>query len=1047
MRRIVAASLRFRSIIIAMAAALMIVGGAQLSSASVDVFPEFAPPKVEVQTACLGLTASEVEELVSVPMEEAFNGIDGLDHMRSKSVSQLSSIVLEFKNDMDLLTARQLVSERMATVIPTLPTWAAPPLMLQPLSSTSRVMKIGLSSDTRSLIEMSMISYWNIRAHLLRVPGVANVAIWGERLQMLQVQVDPAKLAANNVTLETVMNSTSDALDAGLLKYSPGALIGTGGALDTPNQSMGIRHVQPITSPQELAKVALEEREGQTPLRLSDVANVVEDHQQLIGDAVINGGPGLMLIVEKLPWGNTLEVTRGVEEALKQLEPGLTGIAVDTTLFRPATFIEESLGNLSVALLLGILLVILVLSVFLFQWRTALVSVMAIPLSLVAAALVLYWTGGTVNTMVLAGLVIAVGVVVDDAIIDVENIVRRLRHHRASGGTESTARVVVNASIEVRGPIVYATLIIVAATVPIFFLEGLTGAFFRPLATSYTLAVTASMLVALTVTPAMAYIFLRNAKLEDRDPPLVRVLKRWYGDALGPIIRRPVPGYLALAAFGVVGIVAAPLLGQSLLPSFKERDFLMHWVTQPGTSNSEEVRVSQLACKELMTIPGVNNCGSHIGQAFAADEVVGVNFGENWISIDPAVDYDETLAAIQDVVDGYPGIHRDVQTYLKERVREVLTGTGYAVVVRVYGDDLPTLRKQADKVKTILGGIEGAVGAKVALQVDVPQVDVEVDLDAANRYGLKPGDVRRAAATLVAGEEVGDVYRAGKAYDVQVWSAPEMRTSVTSIENLPLDTPSGVKIRMADVAKISVKPTPNVIERSEGSRRLDVSANVKEGDLAKVVQKLETDMKSVEFPVGYSAAILGEYAERQAASQQLLYLSITAIIVVYLLLQAAFKSWRLATLAILTLPVALVGGIIAAHLSGGILSLGSLVGFLTLMGIAARNGILLINHCQHLEQFEGMPFGRDLVLRGAAERLSPILMTTLATALALVPLVVMGNIPGHEIEHPMAVVILGGLVTSTLVNLFIVPSLYLRFAKKGPKRERRPNQPQPAAAV
>jgi len=1048
MRRIVAASLRFRSIIIAMAAALMIVGGAQLSSASVDVFPEFAPPRVEVQTACLGLTASEVEELVTVPMEQAFNGIDGLDQMRSKSVSQLSAIVMEFKPGTDLLTARQLVSERMATVIPTLPTWAAPPVMLQPLSSTSRVMKIGLSSETRSLIEMSMVSYWNIRAHLLRVPGVANVAIWGERLQMLQVQVDPTKLAANNVTLENVMNSTSDALDAGLLKYSPGALIGTGGALETPSQSMSIRHVQPITSPADLAQVPLEEREGLPPLKLADVATVVEDHQQLIGDAVINGGPGLMLIVEKLPWGNTLEVTRGVEEALKELQPGLTGIAVDTTLFRPASFIEESLGNLSLALLLGCFLVVLVLSVFLFQWRTALVSVTAIPLSLMAAALVLYWTGGTINTMVLAGLVIAVGVVVDDAIIDVENIVRRLRHHRASGGTESTARVVVNASLEVRGPIVYATLIIVAATVPIFFLDGLTGAFFRPLATAYTLAVMASMLVALTVTPAMAYIFLRNAKLEDRDPPVVRVLKRWYGAALRPIVKRPLPGYLAVAALGVVGIIAAPLLGQSLLPSFKERDFLMHWVTQPGTSNAEEVRVSQLACQELMTIPGVNNCGSHIGQAFAADEVVGVNFGENWISVDPSVDYDKTLASIQQVVDGYPGIHRDVQTYLKERVREVLTGTGYSIVVRVYGDDLDTLKKQADKVKTALAGIEGAIGAKVALQVNVPQVDVEVNLDAANRYGLKPGDVRRAAATLVSGEEVGDVYRDGKAYDVQVWSPPAIRTSVTSIENLPLDTPSGQKIRVADVAKITVKPTPNVIERSEGSRRLDVSANVKEGDLAKVVEKLESDLKSVEFPTGYSAEILGEYAERQAASQRLLLFAMGALVVVFLLLQAAFRSWRLAVLGILTLPVALVGGVIAAHMSGGILSLGSLVGFLTVMGIAARNGILLINHCQHLEQFEGVPFGRDLVLRGAAERLSPILMTTLATALALVPLVVMGNRPGHEIEHPMAVVILGGLVTSTLVNLFIVPSLYLRFAKKGPgRRDPQPREPEPISAV
>ncbi|WP_077487887.1 efflux RND transporter permease subunit [Sinomonas mesophila] len=1042
MRRIVAASLRFRSIILALAAVLMVVGSAQLSTASVDVFPEFAPPRVEVQTACLGLTASEVEELVTVPLEEAFNGIEGLTELRSKSVPQLSSVLLLFKPGTDQVAARQLVSERMAQVLPTLPTWAAPPIMLQPLSSTSRVMKIGLSSDTRSLIEMSMITYWNIRAHLLRVPGVANVAIWGERIQMLVVQSDPVRMQQHNVSLESVMTATSEALDSGLLQYTPGSLTGTGGALETGNQSLGIRHVQAITSPEDLAQVPVEERPGGA-VKLGDVADVVEDHQQLIGDAVIDGGPGLMLIVEKLPWGNTVEVTKGVEEALKQIEPGLSGIKVDTTLFRPATFIEESINNLGLALLFGCLLVILVLALFLFQWRTAFVSVVAIPLSLLAAALVLYWTGGTVNTMVLAGLVIAVGVVVDDAIIDVENIVRRLRKHRAAGDGSMTARVVVNASIEVRGPIVYATLIIIAATVPIFFLDGLTGAFFRPLAISYTLAVLASMVVALTVTPALAYIFLRRAPLEDKDPPVVRVLKRWYHKVLQPAVKRPIPGYAAVGVLAIAGIVTAPLLGQSLLPEFKERDFLMHWITQPGTSNAEEVRVSQAACNELMTIPGVRNCGSHIGQALVADEVVGVHFGENWISVDPAVDYDKTLASIQEVVEGYPGIKRDVQTYLKERIREVLTGTGYAVVVRVYGDDLAVLREQADKVKSVLAGVPGAITPKVSLQVNIPQIDVEVDLAKASQYGLKPGDVRRAAATMVAGEEAGDVFRDGKAYDVQVWSAPALRTSVTSIEDLPISTPSGQLIRIKDVASVQVKPTPNVIERTGGSRRIDVSANVKEGDLAAVVDKLNAGLATIQFPTGVHAEVLGEYAERQAASQRLLIFAGGAVIAIYLLLQAAFRSWRLATLIMLTLPVALVGGVLAAMLGGGVLSLGSLVGFLTVMGIAARNGILLVNHCQHLEEHEGEEFGHALVMRGAAERLSPILMTTLATALALVPLVIMGNLPGHEIEHPMAVVILGGLVSSTLVNLFIVPSLYLRFAKPRSRRERRP-EPEPA---
>ena len=503
MRGLIRISLKFRTIVVALACAVMLLGSLQLSAASVDVFPEFAPPRVEIQTACLGLTAQEVEELVSVPIEAAVGGMPGLDELRSKSVAQLSSIVLLFHPGTDLLNARQLVSERMASVTAALPTWAAPPVMLQPLSATSRVMKIGMTSSEHSLIEMSMLSYWTIRARLLRVPGVANVAIWGERLQMLQVQVEPDKLKAQNVSLNEVMEVTAGALDAGLLRYSPGRFIGTGGFIDSPSQRMGVRHVQPIQTPADLAQVTIREKDG-VALHLGDVGQVVEDHQPLIGDAVINNGHGLMLIVEKLPWGNTLDVTKGVEEALHELQPGLSGISFDTTIFRPASFVEESISNLSLALLLGCLLVVLILGAFLFQWRTALISLIAIPLSLLTAALILYFTASSINTMVLAGLVISVGVVVDDAIIDVENIMRRLRQHRARGSDGSTSLVVLRASLEMRSPIVYATLIIVVAAVPIFFLDGLTGVFFRPLAVTYTLAVLASMLVALTVTPALA---------------------------------------------------------------------------------------------------------------------------------------------------------------------------------------------------------------------------------------------------------------------------------------------------------------------------------------------------------------------------------------------------------------------------------------------------------------------------------------------------------------------------------------------------------------
>ena len=1042
MRAIVGSSLRFRFIVVALAAGMMFFGISQLRAIPVDVFPEFAPPRVQIQTACLGLSAADVEQLVTVPLEDALNGIPGLDEMRSSSVPQLSSIELIFTQDTDLLQARQLAQERIATVLPTLPTWAAPPVMLQPLSATSRVMKIGLSSDQRSLIEMSMISYWKIRARLLRVPGVANVPIWGERLQMLQVQVQPERMAAHDVSLEQVMETTAAALDVGLLKFSNGAVVGTGGFIDTPNQRIGVQHVLPITTPADLARVPVEGRPDGRPLRLGDVAKVVEDHQPLAGDAVINGGPGLMLIVEKLPWANTLDVTRGVEQALDELRPGLAGIDMDPTIFRPASFIETALHNLTMALLLGCLFVVLVLGLFLFEWRSALISLVAIPLSLVAAGVVLYLRGATINTMILAGLVIAVGVVVDDAIIDVENILRRLRQHRRQGTGASTASIVLEASLEVRGPIIYDTLIIFVAAVPVYFLEGLTGAFFRPLALSYALAVLASLVVALTVTPALALLLLNRAPLVRRESPLVGWLQRAYTAGLARVVQRPRWAYATVAVLVAAGVAVVPFLGESLFPQFKERDFLMHWVTYPGASHPEEQRIVIQGSRELRAIPGVRNFGSHIGQAMLGEEIAGVNFGENWISVDPKADYDKTVATLQETVAGYPGVYTDVQTYLNERIKEVLTGTSEAIVVRIYGPDLEVLRDKAAEVEDALGTIPGIVEHHADFEVDVPQMDVEVDLTAARRHGIKPGDVRRAAATLVAGEEVADIFRAGKAYDVQVWSTPATRQSVTDIRDLLIDTPGGGHVRLGDVARVSVKPTPNVVERDNNSRRIDVGANVRGHDLGSVAREVERRLEDIRFPRGYDAEVLGEYQERQAAQRRLLVFAVGAAVGVFLLLQASFGSFQLAALSLLTLPMALVGGVLAAYLGGGVISLGSLVGFFTVMGIAARNGILLINHYQHLERYEGERFGPALVLRGARERLSPILMTALATGLAVVPLVIAGEIPGHEIEHPLAVVILGGLFTSTLLNLFVVPSLYLRFAR--PAKRATGDLPSPA---
>jgi len=1028
MRRIVGASLRFRYIVLALAIGMVVFGAAQLQQTPVDVFPEFAPPQVQIQTPALGMSAAEVETLVTIPMEQALSGVEGLDILRSKSAPQVSAIDLIFKPGTDLLNARQLIAERMTAVTANLPTWAGPPFMMQPVSATARVMKIGLSSRDVSLIDMSMTAYWKIRTRLLGVPGVANVPIWGERLKMLQAQVMPERLAKYGVSLEQVMEAVSESLDVGILQFSGGAVIPKGGFIDTPNQRLSIRNVPPIIEPSDLAHVTLVGRDGQQ-VHLTDVANLVEDHQPLIGDAIINDGPGLMLIVEKFPWANTLDVTRGVEQAMRELQPGLAGIEVDTTIFRPADFIEAALTDLTTALLLGSLLVFLVLLAFLFEWRTALISLVAIPLSLTAAGLVLYITGATINTMILAGFVIAVGVVVDDAIIDIENITRRLRQQRLEGTGRSTASIILDASVEVRGAIIYATLIDVVALIPVLLMAGLAGAFFRPLAIAYGLAVLASLLVALTVTPALALVLLNGAPIERRRSPLADRLRRIYAAALARIVRSSRPAFALVGVVVLAGVAIVPQLGQSLFPEFKERDFLMHWVTTPGTSRPEEARIVLAASRELRAIPGVRNFGSHIGQALLGEEIAGVEFGENWISIDPKADYEETLAAIEEVAAGYPGMFRTVETYLNERIDEVLSGSSDAIVVRVYGPDLAVLREKTLEIESALAKIDGVVGAHRDLLVEVPQIEVTVDLVAARRYDLKPGDIRRAAATIVSGEEVGDIFRDGKAYDVQVWSTPESRDSVSDIQNLPIDTPTGGTVRLGDVADVRIGSTPNSIIHEDLTRRMSVGANVEERDLGSVVADVEQAVAGIDFPLGYHPEVIGEFQERQTASDRLMLFGLGSALMILLLLQASFSSWRLAFLIFFTLPAALVGGLIAAYLTGGVIQLGSLVGLLTVFGIAARNGIMMINHFQHLERFEGETFGPALVVRGARERLSPILMTALATGLALIPLALAGDLPGNEIEHPMALVILGGLITSTLLNLFIVPSLYLHFGK------------------
>ncbi len=1016
-RALLSVCLRQRVVVLVLAVLTIVAGIQSAREARIDAFPEFAPPKVEIQTEAPGLSSIEVESLVTRTLEEVLVGVPLSGALRSKSVQGLSSVVLWFEPGTDLFRARQLVQERIALVIPRLPTVARPPVILSPTSSTSRILKVGLASEEMSMLDLSDLARWTVRPRLMAIPGVANVAVWGERSRQLQVQVEPDRLRQHALGLADVLRATTDAVS-----------LMSGGFIDGPNQRLAVSHPAGAVDVATLARTPVAVRGG-TPLALGEVARVVEDHGPLIGDAVIDRGAGILLIVEKQPWGSTLEVTRRIDEALVELAPALPGVQVDATIFRPASFIEQAIANLELALGIGCVLVVLVLGLFLYDWRTAMISVLAIPLSLLTAVLVLDLRGGQLDTMVLAGLAIALGEVVDDAIIDVENIHRRLRENIELGRPRSSFAVVLDASIEVRSAVVYASAIVVLVFVPVYLLDGLAGAFFRPLALAYGLAIVSSLVVALTLTPALALLLLPSGMHRVRVSPISRMLQAPFSMILRRALAWPrVVLGLTLASL-LAGGLGSGTLGRAFLPDFRERDFLMHWIAKPGASVEGVRRTSERVMAQLLEIPGIRNAGAHIGRAEVADEVVGANFGEIWVSVDPEADHDQTVARIEATLAPYPGVFHDVQTYLRETVDEVLTGAKGALVVRIFGSDLDVLRERAAAVAQRMRSVPGTHGVAIEPLTPVPQIEVQPRPVAADVYGLTPGQLRAQVTTMIQGTRVGEAIRDLRPVPVVVWGTPEVRSSISSLRGLWIETPTGGFVRLGDIADVVVVPTPGAIRHEASSRRLDVTCEVRGRALDQVARQLEDELHELSFPPGHHAELLGEYAAQQEAARSLAMGGAIALLGIVLILYIDFRSARLTVLVLTTLPFALVGAVAAAHLGGGVLSLGSLVGFVTVLGIAARNGIMLVSHYRHLREVEVMAFGVDLVVRGTVERLSPILMTALCTALALVPLAIWGDRPGHEIEHPMAVVILGGLTTSTVLNLFVTPVAYLRFGR------------------
>ena len=1027
-RRLINASLRFRVLLAVAAVGVMVTGLIRLPDARRDVYPEFQPPTVEIQTEALGLSAEEVEQLITVPLEaDLLNGVAWVDDIRSESVLGLSSVTMVFKPGTDLYRARQAIAERLAQAH-ALPQVSKPPQMLQPTSSTSRTMMIGLTSDKLSLIEMSQLARWTIKPRIEGVTGVANVASFGQRDRELQVQVDPKRLAEKGVTLQQVIDSTGNSLWVSPLTFLEASSPGTGGFIETPNQRLTVRHVSPIESAADLAKVAIEDKPG---VSLADVATVVEDHQPLIGDALINGKPGVLLVVEKLRGANTIHVTKAVEAALADLAPALKDLTYDTSLYRPADYVQRGADNFARGMLAALALMIVLLALAFYQWRAALIATVAILTSLLGSALLLVATDQTLNWMVLSGLAVAVAAVVDDAVSGADRVLARLRAEAGAGEPVPVATAVVPALAELRASLGFATGLILLPVLPLFFVGHLLGYFGRPLAIAYGTAVLASMLIALIVTPALAVLLFRNAGDAGTESGLVRRAGSGYTRGLGKALAAP---HRPLALAGVLAVAAAvciPQIGRSELPVLKERDFLVEVEASPGTSLPEMNRITAEATGKFQAVPGVRSVSSHAGRAVAGDQVVNVNKAEMWVGIAADADYGKAVRGLRDVLGHYDQYDTDMLTYQQFALKEVEDRSDGPIVVRVYGHEGNVLADKAKELGAKVADIKGVSDLQVETPVNQQTLEVKVDLDKAAQFGVKPGDVRRAAATLLAGIEVGSLFYDEKVFAVVVWGTPDVRRSVADVSNLQIETPEKGLVPLSSIADVHPVDSPAVIEREGAFRKIDITADVTGRSRAAVAADVRKLLASTDFPLEFRAELLGGYVEKQAEDRRLLALAGFALLAMLLLLQASFGSWRLGAVVFLTLPVALSGSVAAAVVKeGGDISIGATIGLLAVLGLAGRHAVVLVRRCQHLQRREGVPFGTDLVVRAARERFAPALMATLATALAFAPFVVIGDVAGGEIIRPMAIVLLGGLVTTLLVSLFIVPAVYLAFGAK-----------------
>jgi CzcA family heavy metal efflux pump len=1019
-------SLRNRLIILSLAGLLLVVGVVAASRSPLDIFPEFAPPQVVIQTEASGLSAEEVEELVTIPLEYALNGTNGLTTLRSSSAPGISVITAIFAEDSDILIDRMLVNERLVSVNPTLPQGVGPPRLTPMTSSTGNLLSIGLTSTSVSAMDLRTMADWDLRPRLLAIPGVAGVVVYGGEVKEYQVLVSPERLQQFGLTLEDVTAAGREAT----------ALIGAG-YVDSPTQRLPIRGDGGVKTIADARSALVSLRDG-APLTLGQVADVQIGAAVKVGDATVAGEKGVLLIATKQLGANTLEVTQRVESLLEEFHAVLpTGVQIHRNLFRQATFIESALANMRRALLLGSLLVIVVLISFLADLRTAMISLTAIPLSLLSAVAVLWAWNVPLNTMTLGGLVIAIGEVVDDAIIDVENIHRRLRENRLLSTPRPALRVVYDASVEVRSAVVYASFIVAVVVLPLFVMSGLQGRIFAPLGAAYLLAILASLGVALMVTPALALVLLTRRHTETAEGKLGRSLKRLYARLL-PVFLARARLVVAVAFVCVLGSwVRLFFLPSSFLPEFHEGNLIVQMAGAPGMSLEESLRMTTRVSGLLQRTPSVASVAQFTGRASLSEDMWGPEASEFHVTLDPSLQrYDEVIDGIRQRLETIPGFSFNVLSYLKERMEEVMAGATAQVAVKIFGPDLSTLRDLGQRTATLMTGIPGVVDLVVEPQVDIPQVTLLFDRQAMARYGLTMGRLKTLVTTAFLGAPVAQVYEEGKVVNLVVRFNEASRNNIEKLGNTLVSVPGGARVPLRALAEVRVENRPNVINRENAARRLVVQCNIAGGDVVGVTREIERRLQEhIALPFGYHLEVGGEYKEQLTSRHELLLLGAASLLGIFLLLYADFHSTRDALLVLCSLPLAFIGAVWAVVLVGGELSLGSGVGFLALLGITARNGIMLVAHYRHLQHDAKQSFGRDLIIQGSLDRLIPILMTALVAALGLLPLAIGGQRAGQEIEHPLAVVLLGGLVTSTLLNLVVMPVLYLLWGDTSAENE------------